>query len=657
VACQENTVGPIIPPDHPLVNETIRNCLNEVMDIEGLAEVLGRVERGEIKTVAVETPSPSAMSYEILNANPFAFLDDAPLEERRARAVALRRTDPDLAMGAGALDYAAIEEVRAQARPDIRDPDELHDLLMSIGLLPRGEANEWDEFASELIGTGRATVASWEPDGGPALVAAERIDLIRAAIPTARFDPEIHLPVTINAQTPQEPDGAIRLIVQGWMHTLGPTTSQDLAARLGFATQDVDGAFLALESSGEILRGHFTPGVTELEWCERRLLARIHRLTIGRLRAEIQPVTPAQFVRFLLRWQHVQPGTQLHGRDGVIGIISQLQGLEAPAPAWEEKVLPARIARYDPADLEYLCLSGVVSWGRLSRASDDQEELTGETAPAPLKRLNAPARNSPLAFVMREELPLFIAQRPVLDEPASGLSSPAFEVAKFLESRGATFLTEIVAGTKRMPSEVEDALWELVSAGLVSGDGIAGLRHLLTGAKHARPGSRPRLSALPSARARRRPLPVGRWALWGRDFEAVKSEERNERIARQLLRRYGVIFRDLLAREKNAPTWRVLVNIYRRWEAQGGVRGGRFVGGFVGEQFALPEAVEAMRAVRKLPEETETVIVGAADPLNLAGILLPGPRISPFSGLSIAYQNGSIAQIAPLGTLRGRVSA
>ncbi len=650
VACQENTVGPITPPDHPLVNETIRNCLSEVMDIDGLAEVLGRLERGEIKTVAVETPTPSPMSHEILNANPFAFLDDAPLEERRARAVALRRTDPDLARGAGALDAAAIDDVREQARPDIRDADELHDLLMSIGLLPISESRDWDEFVSRLIDGGRATVASW--DLNRALVAAERIDLLRAAIPSVRFDPEIHLAATFRDAPPKDSTDATRLIVQGWMHTLGPTTSQDLAARLGFATEDIDGAFLALESSGEILRGHFTPGISELEWCERRLLARIHRLTIGRLRAEIQPVTPAQFVRFLLRWQHVQPGTQLHGRDGVIGILSQLQGLEAPAPAWEEKVLPARIARYDPADLEYLCLSGVVAWGRLSRASDEEELV--EVVPV-AKRRSAPARSSPLAFVMREELPLFIAQRPILDETASGLSSAAFEVGQFLESKGATFLTEIVAGTKRMPSEVEDALWELVSAGLVSGDGIAGLRHLLGGARHSRPSTR--LSALPSARARRRPLPVGRWAIWGRDFDPVKTEERNERIARQLLRRYGVIFRDLLAREKNAPTWRVLANIYRRWEAQGVVRGGRFVGGFVGEQFALPEAVEAMRAVRKSPDETETVIVGAADPLNLAGILLPGPRISPFSGFSIAYRNGVITEIAPLGTLRARVSA
>jgi len=366
-----------------------------------------------------------------------------------------------------------------------------------------------------------------------------------------------------------------------------------------------------------------------------------------------------------------------------MGIVSQLQGLEAPAPAWEEKVLPARIARYDPADLEYLCLSGVVAWGRLSRASDDQEEpaLQAPDSGDAVKRRAAPARNSPLAFVMREELPLFIAQKPIggfggvaapnpydlrapeaanplksiVNEAASGLSPAAFEVAQFLDSKGATFLTEIVAATRRMPSEVEDALWELVSAGLVSGDGIAGLRHLLTGAKHARRASR--LSALPSSRVRRRPLPIGRWALWARDFETVTTEERNERIARQLLRRYGVIFRDLLARERNAPTWRVLANIYRRWEAQGVVRGGRFVGGFVGEQFALPEAVEAMRAVRKSGDESETVIVGAADPLNLAGILLPGPRISPFSGLSIAYLNGVIAEIAPLGTLRARVSA
>ena len=600
VACQDNRSGPITPPDHPLVNETVNNCLYEAMDLEGLLAITARVERGEIRTVAVDTPSPSPMSHEILNANPYAFLDDAPLEERRARAVTLRRTDPDLAGGIGALDPAAIDEVRAQAQPDVRDVDELHDLLLTVGLLPEGDASAWEDLAADLIASGRATVASWRTETGEfrAYVAAERTALVGAALPDVRFSPEIVLPLARSGASDQSPDDAGRQIVLGWMQICGPVDAAGLAQRLGFRSADVEIALAALEGMGIVLRGRFTPHASVEEWCERRLLARIHRLTLGRLRQEIEPVSAADFMRFLFRWQHVQPGSQLHGRDGVAQIIGQLQGLELPAPSWEEHVIPARVRLYDPADLEYLCLSGTVTWGRLSPTGTGASG-NGHEGGRRVRRRQGPGRSSPIAFVLREDLPVFLRDRPPTDEVLARLSPAASEVVGYLRQHGAAFLMDVVKGTGRLPSEVEEALWELVVGGVVSGDGVAGLRRLLHG---GRPRDRRISRAYGGGRTHGRSLPVGRWAMWQSPTE-VTPRTPDDAIARQLLRRYGVVFRDLLAREPVAPPWRVLLGVYRRWEAQGEIRGGRFVSGFVGEQYALPDAVEALRAVRRAHED------------------------------------------------------
>ncbi len=661
VACQDNRSGPVTPPDHPLVNETISNCLHEAMDLDGLLEIVGRMERGELRTVAVETPSPSAMSHEILNANPFAFLDDAPLEERRARAVSLRRTDPDLAAGIGALDEAAIEEVRLQAQPDVRDADELHDHLLSVGLLPEAADEPWAAFAGSLLASGRATTARWRDDTGwehCAYVAAERLALVRAALPDVQFVPEIVLALPRAGHTALTQDDAIRLIVLGWLQVSGPVTAAALSARLGLRRADVDIALAALEGMGTVLRGRFTPGAAEEEWCERRLLARIHQLTLGRLRREIEAVSAADFMRFLFRWQHVQPGTQLHGRDGVVQIIGQLQAVELPAPSWEEHVLPARIRLYDPADLEYLCLSGTVTWGRLSAngAAADEEPPAGKRN----RRRSGPGRNSPIAFVLREDLPVFLKDRRNLEEVLARLSPAAGDIARYLRQRGASFLFDIVKGTRRLAAEVEDALWELVAHGAVTGDGVAGLRQLLHGGPRHRGRLRFRayggLRPAPGAglRTHGRSLPVGRWSLW-HEAGDVDARSREEAVARQLLRRYGVVFRDLLARETLAPPWRALLEVYRRWEAQGEIRGGRFVAGFVGEQFALPEAVEALRGVRRAAGEDEVIAVSAADPLNLVGVFLPGGKVSPVSGMAIAYRSGVPFDVAPMGALRARL--
>ncbi|HET6947211.1 MAG TPA: DEAD/DEAH box helicase, partial [bacterium] len=505
VACQDNRSGPVSPPDHPLVNETILNCLTEAMDLDGLIEVVERIEQGEVRTVAVDTPTPSAMSHEIINANPYAFLDDAPLEERRARAVTLRRTDPDLAKGVGALDQAAIDEVRAQAWPDVRNADELHDHLLTMGLLPESDAESWAPFAAELIAGGRATTAVWPDEQGEehrAYVAAERYRQAQALLPQARFSPEITHPLVWAGNTELSRDDAVRSVVHGWMQTIGPTCASALAGRLGLRESDVATALAALEGAGTVLRGRFT-SAAGMEWCERRLLARIHRLTLGRLRREIEAVAPADLMRFLFRWQHVQPGSQLHGRDGVAEIIGQLQGLELPAPAWEESVLPSRVRLYDPADLEYLTLSGAVTWGRLTSNGFDEEDQE-RTA----KRRQLPGRNSPLAFALREDLPAFLDGTRELDVALRGLSPAAGEVARFLGQRGASFFTDIVKATRRMPSEVEEALWELVSHGVVSGDGVAGLRQLLHGGARQRRRQQ-RMRRFTGARAHGRSLPVG----------------------------------------------------------------------------------------------------------------------------------------------------
>jgi ATP-dependent Lhr-like helicase len=452
-------------------------------------------------------------------------------------------------------------------------------------------------------------------------------------------------------------------------------------------------------------------GPGDVEWCERGLLARIHRMTLGRLRQEIEPVAAADFIRFLLRWQHVAPGTQLHGADGVAAVLGQLQGLELPGPAWETSVLPARIAQYAPADLEQLCLSGLVAWGRLSRkvvAEEDEvlatvmvplapptaferalREPQGERIEGPFalrlskggpelpqrwsskraapgkirsagRSRQAPSRQAALAFLLREELSFWLPE-PSDADPAHpawelpGLSAAAGEVAEYLARRGASFLTDVARGVHRLPAEVEDALWELVTRGLVSGDGVAGLRVLLQPEAKRRPPPK-YLQAVHPGLGSGRAMPVGRWSLWGEpEGELPSASERVERIAWQLLRRYGVVFRDLLARERALPPWRELLGVYRRLEARGEIRGGRFVASFIGEQYALPAAVDALRAGRRSQAEGEVVIVNSGDPLNLVGILTPGSRISPFSNQAIAYRDGIPVESGPLGVVQSRL--
>lgn len=628
-ACQDNRTGPIDLGDHPLIRETLRDCLHEAMDVDGLRHLIDRIERGEIRCVAIDTPAPSAFSCEILNARPYAFLDDAPLEERRSRAVNMRRGDRGLQQAAGALDADAIAEVRVQAWPSVRSANDLHDALLGLMMVPLREAHAFQPHLDTLLSAGRAAIADRQ-----FVVAAERLRAYRMLHPLAQWEPALTPPPAIQGDA-SSVEEAVRAVVHGWLDVLGPVTVDELARRCGLASAQVEMGLVHLEANGVALQGYFTPrggdDAGPIEWCERGLLARIHRLTLGNLRREIEPVTAADFIRFLLRWQHVAPRTQLHGTDGIVEIVGQLQGFELPAAAWEEHVLPRRLAQYVPSDLEHLCLAGAVCWGR----------LRGEPSSA------SPGRGAAIGFMLRDDVPSLLP--PMADAPRDGLSDAATRVLEALDRHGASFLSDIARLTAQSIASTEDALWELVAHGRVSGDGVAGLRGLL---RTVEPPPRP-LRAVDGGRAARRLLPLGRWCLW-RTAAEVKLDEngRAEFWASQLLRRYGVVFRDAVARETQAPPWRAICAALRRLEAQGRIRGGRFVSGFIGEQYALAEAVDALRAVRRVAGDGEVVVVAAADPLNLVGILTPGPRLSPYSAQGILYRNGVPIESGPYDAVR-----
>ena len=624
-ACPENLIGEPKIPDHPLVNETISNCLREAMDVDGLREIIRKIHSGEIRTVAVDTSAASPFSHEILNSNPYAYLDDAPLEERRARAVELRKTLPSAMAGeVGQLDAAAIEEVREQAWPEARNADELHDALLTLVALP--PVAEWSAYFGTLAQGRRATtlITPLEHGDRKFWVAAERLDVARGLYGESHIVPEIPAIAAKDGALDSQ-EACATAVMRGWLESTGPVRASEMAARLALPAWLTDAALLRLEAEGTVLRGHFTPATSEaaeIEWCNRRLLARIHRLTIGRLRREIEPVSSAAFMRFLCRWQHLATGTRLHGVEGLFAVIRQLQGYEISAAAWEQEILPRRVAAYKPELLDRLCLSGEVMWGRLT----PHPAFEGAADSSTVARRVRPTRVAPLSIFLREDAAWLL---PARTEQLPLLSHPAQAVLAEMERRGASFFGDLQRASGRLPSEVEDALWELVAAGLVTADGYENLRALLDTKRRRGEGkgrsARPRHAA-------------GRWSL----LMPESSEPSVSSFAKQLLRRWGVLFRDLLARETLAPPWRDLLVELRRMEARGEIRGGRFVSGFSGEQYALPEAVDLLRAVRR-ETASEVIDISLADPLNLNGIILPGPRLSGLSGGFLRLKDGVAA--------------
>ena len=628
LACPENLVGDREIPDHPLVNQTIADCLTEAMDFPGLKRVLEGMASGKFTLVARDTSEPSPLSHEVLNARPYAFLDDAPLEERRTQAVITRRgLDVKTADEFGKLDQAAIDLVKQQAWPDPENAHELHDALMVMNAVPIAEFAlrnaEWRGWFDELVRGGRASVMD-----GRLWVATERVPMVAAAFPGATFTPQVAPPERETARNWTRED-AIRELVRGRLEVVGPTTAADIAGALGLPQIDVDFALGALEHEGFAMRGRVSAGVQDVEWSERRLLARIHRYTLDRLRKEIEPVTAADFLRFLFKWQRLAPGSAAEGPEGLAAVIDQLDGYELAAGAWESEVLPARVHHYDPLWLDGLCLSGEVGWGRLTAIRNAESGMRNRKA--------GPVKSTPIALFRRARGAYWKSGAAEVDAGTLPLSSTAGLLLKAFEARGASFFGDLVNATGLLRTEVEKGLAELVAWGLVSSDSFAGLRALLVPSERRRP-----LGGGYRRRGHIAPFGVetaGRWART-HGHASLPEEEVADAIAWQLLRRYGVVFRRLVQRENVLAPWRDILRVYRRLEARGEIRGGRFVGGFSGEQYALPEAIGLLRTTRREQSEGELVAISGADPLNLVGILTPGDAVAAITGNRVLYRDG-----------------
>ena len=716
-ACFETIVGDIQIPDHPLVREVMQDVLQEAMDLEGLQQVLQAIQSNTIECIAVDTPVPSLFSHELLNANQNAFLDEADLGERRARAVSLRGQIPDSVLGeAGRLDPAAIRQTRCEIWPDLRDENELHDLLFSVVALPtalfatneaatnRVDTNEeepqnrvphvsllrrglevsektdpafaacadeevqhhraqaarhWPIFFQRLQAKGRAQIIRFGEQ--TCWVATERLPHASTLLSLTRHPerseaeskdllapaaPQNHPETTEPAPTEE----ALRLLTQGHLQILGPTTATAIAELLALQPRAIAQQLIGMEVQGLALRGTFekpaaepttaTPN-TEVEWCERRILQRIHRLTLGALRKQIEAVTPAVYMRWLARWQHLAPQTQLTGEEGVLEALLQLEGFEAPAVEWERNLLPQRVKDYDGKWLDSLCLSGAIGWGRIS----PHPAWSAGDGAAPRRVI--PTNMAPITFYVREAadwLPAALAQKSI-EEPLlqQALSSEALCIRNTLRDRGACFATDLQRICTLTKQQTQTALWELATAGIASADGFDQLRIMMD------PKRKP-LAAEPLTNGARRGTrsTAGRWCLFTEEeprertpIERAREEEISlAAAARMFLARYGVVFRDLLTRESNAPKWRDLVRMLRRLEARGEVRGGRFVQGFNGEQFALPEAVESLRATRDL-DQPDLLTLAASDPVNLIGILIPGEKTSAVAGKKVHLRNGA----------------
>ncbi len=626
IACVENLAGEREVPEHPLVEQTLDDCLHEAMDSEGWLNLLRRMERGEVRLISRDLPAPSPLAAEILSARPYTFLDDAPLEERRTQAVLNRRwTDPQSTDDLGALDVEAIEAVREEAWPAPTSLDEMHEALMSLACITETEAQantHWPDWLNALAKSGRASHLNeslW--------FALERLTCLRSIYPQAKLQPPLEaLP---GFDEVWDADEAVLEVIRARLSAFGPLPLQAIADPLGLPAIQVTQALAQLEREGYVLRGRFTPGASEDEWCERHLLARIHRYTVKRLRREIEPVALQDFMRFLFDWQHLSAATQGQGSAVLPAIVAQFEGYPAAASAWDSDILPARIKGYSASWLDDLCRSGKLVWTRLTARN---------------KSATTALRSTPILLLPRSQVGLWSSLTE--QTPVSDLSLKTQKVHEALSLHGALFFDELIHEAHLLRSELEIALQELVGAGLVNADSFAGLRALITPAskRQARSSRRGRgafIGGMDDA---------GRWALLRRGPAAPIVDNKRpaptpadtlEHIAMTLLRRYGVVFWRLLEREADwLPNWRELLRTFHRLEARGEIRGGRFVSGLAGEQFALPEAIPLLREVRRRPHDGSLVAVCGVDPLNLAGTLLPGAKVPGLASNRLVYRDG-----------------
>ncbi|HWL07097.1 MAG TPA: DEAD/DEAH box helicase, partial [Planctomicrobium sp.] len=646
--CQENIVGDHEIPDHPLVQQTMADCLFEALDIEGLTEVLGRIEAGDIALVGRDTREPSPFAYELLNSNPYAFLDGGEVQERRARAVATRRSlSVEGLRDLGRLDPLAIEQVVTEAQPEIRDEDELHDLLVSRLLVPvwtdsvssphptqqhlQLETNQYGILFQTLRESGRAIEWEYLP-GRRAWVAVEAWPAVSALFPDAANGVSVSLPESLKKEW--QPVDALMALLRGWIETSGPVTAIQLEELLGLPAARLFATLEAIEGEGLVLRGRFlnvTDDINsqslEIEWCHRRLLARIHRRTISGLRQEIEAVDPTVYLEFLARHQGAAPGYRKSETDGVHEVISQLQGLDIAAGAWEQNVLPLRVENYRPGWLDELSLSGDVGWGRL------EPQAAKKSSGRPMASMT---RSIPVSLFLRDDFDWLTTKSRTKDE--NELSPVAQDLLKKLQAEGALFSSDLCQRLQILPSQLEDLLGELVSAGCLTSDGIAGLRLLIRGT----PKEEERRIPGRYRRVRRQTVPQGRWTPLITNEVDASEVDVVEEWAWQLIRRWGVVFRDLLQREPLAPAWWELLRVYRRLEARGELRGGRFIRGVGGEQFATSDAVRELRTIRRSEEAGDLFTISGADPLNLTGVIGPGKRIPALTTHQIAYRRGEV---------------
>jgi ATP-dependent Lhr-like helicase len=637
-ACLENIVGERELPSHPLVDQTLDDCLHEAMDTEGWLALLRRMEAGDVRLIARDLPAPSMLAMEILNARPYAFLDDAPLEERRTQAVQSRRwADPASTDDLGALDIGAIASVADEAWPQARNTDEVQEALVALGCVTRAEAmrqDGWPQWLEDLAEAGRVTRLR---DGDADFwVALERLDLLQAAYPQAQATPPLTIPSSHRSAEPWTQDAALVELLRARLSGFGPQPLAAIAASLHLPVSTAAIALTQLETEGYVMRGRFSPGAEEEEWCERHLLARIHRYTIKRLRREIEPVERQDFMRFLFDWQHLSQGNQMQGQDALPAILAQLEGFEAAAGAWEHELLALRLRDYSILWLDELCRAGKVVWTRIGASKS---------------AAGGPVRSTPIVLLPRRQVALWHGLS--TDIAAPELSSRAAAVQEALQRHGAMFFDELQQDARLLPVELETALGELVSAGLINADSFAGMRAMLLPAtKRASNDRKKRRAAGPTMEE------AGRWALVRRAAEPVVDAARPgrkpridaetlETIALTLLRRYGVMFWRLLEREASwLPNWRELLPAFHRLEARGDIRGGRFIAGFSGEQFALPEAIPLLREMRRRAHDANLVCISGIDPLNLCGTLLPGPKVPALAGNRILFRDG-----APVATI------